>query len=243
MFYNDRFSIESDIPPIPPNAELCYEPPRKSRNEEKRTKRHFRNQSSTGSLNLKRTSEMPSLTNNTRPNSDVITLDVDFNLEESQTSPRIPLPRTPTPRITIDEDTTPDQTSTPNSSQEVTQQLPVDAQFLSPDSNNPSPAHSEGHTSSKEMEGLLNYYSIPDSPELVATAAFRPTFSPISEESSSQLSPAAAYHIDRRDSQRAQPVGARSPLSGSLRGMLQSRSRLATILIVFCSSWGFYRIT
>jgi len=231
MFDNDRFSIGPDAPPIPLNAEFLYEPPRTSRKEERRTKRNLRRRSSADSLSPKLSPDRPSISSNTRPNSAVINADVDFDLEAilPKTSPRVkplmlrsPLPRTPTPRQTTDEAMTPDQANSPVSFQEATQQLPVDTRLLSPDSNALSPDPSlEGRASPKELEGLLNYYSTPDSPEMSTTGgAFRPIFSPISEESSSQLSPPGPYRSDRRDSQRSQPVGARSPLSGNLRGIV-----------------------
>ncbi|KAF8809618.1 hypothetical protein BYT27DRAFT_7135848 [Phlegmacium glaucopus] len=229
MFDHDRFSIGPDAPPIPLNAEFLYEPPRISRNEERRSKRSLRRRSSTGSLSPKLSPETPSISSNIRPNSVIISADVDFDPETilpktpprvKPSMPRSPLPHIPTPRQTIDEAMTPDQASTPSLSfQEVTQQLPMHTQ-LSPDFNTLSPdSSSEGHTSPRELEGLLlNYYSIPDSPEMsTAGGGFRPIFSPISEELSSQLSPPGPYRVDRRDSQRSQPVGARSPLSGSLR--------------------------
>ena len=240
VFYNDRFAVGPDAPPIPLDAEFLYEPPRKSRKEEKCTKHNLRRRSSTGSLtqNLFLT-ETPSISINVRPKSDILNADVEFDLQVllPTTPPRVisrlPLPSTPTPRQTIDEAATPDPPSTPASFQEVTQQLPLDARFLSPDSNTLSPTPSDGRTSPKELEGLLeNYYTLPDSPELLAGGVFRPMFSPISEESSSQLSPQSPYRSDRRDSQRSQPVGARSPLSGN-RGMLLSHSRSVVILIAF----------
>lgn len=231
MFYNDRFSIGSDPPPIPSNAELLYEPPRKLRNEEKGDPQS----SSTGSLSP----QIPSTSYSAHPYSVIINPDVDF--EEAfllETPPsvklsisRSPLPHTPTPQLTLDEPMAPDQASAPPS-QEVTHQVPV----LSPDSA--SSATSSGHTSPQELEGLLNYYSIPDSPEmLLAGGGFRPMFSPISEESSSQLSPPAPYRSDRRDSQRGL-VGTRSQ---SLRRVLLSHFRFAVILIVLSSS-RFYSI-
>lgn len=193
--HNDRFSIGSDAPPIPPNAELLYEPPRRSRNEGKRSK-----QSSTASISPKIPPETPSISNNTRLNSVIVNAD-DFDLD-----PGTP-PRTP-PRPTIDEAMTPDQAG---------QQTTVESQLLSQDSDTPSSPLSSCPTSPKELEGLLNYYSLPDSPEmLVAARGFRPMFSPITEESSSQSSPPTPYRTDRRDSQKSQPVSGRSPLRGML---------------------------
>jgi hypothetical protein len=213
--WNDRFSVGPDAPPVPLNAELLYEPPRRLRNEGKHSK-----QSSTGSLSPKIPLGIPSITNNTR----ISTVNANFDLEtivpgiqpfENPSMPPL------APRLAIDEAMPPDQAS---------QQIPLE--LLSQDSDTSSPL-SSCHTSPRELEGLLNYYSIPDSPELlVAARGFRPMFSPITEESSSQLSPPTPYRSDKRDSQRSQPVGARSPL----RGMLLLHSRYAVILIVFISS-------
>lgn len=211
MFYNDRFSIESDAPPVPSNAELLYEPPRKSRNERKHSKR-----SSTGSISPKIPLETPTISNNTHPNSVITNADVDFDLEtilpdtlpvENSSIPRLPLPRTP-PRLAIDEAMAPEE-------------IPEEPQLLLQDSDTLSSPPSSC-TSPKELEGLLNLYSIPDSPELFLTArGFRPMFSPISEESS-QSSPPTSYRSNKRDSQRSQPVGGR-------RGMLLLHSRYAVI--------------
>ena len=203
MFYNDRFSTGSDVPPIPLNAELLYEPPRISRNEEKRAM-----QSSASSL-----SPIPPISNLTPPTGDIINADFD---SEAGTPPLVKLSplslsRIPTPA------TNPHRASTPPS-QEVTQQTPVDAQVLSSDPDTPSSAPSSGHAS-PELAGLLNYYSIPDSPELlIAGGVFKPMISPISEELSSQLSPPISFRNDRRDSYKSQPVGARYQPSG--RSML-----------------------
>ena len=201
--HNDSFSIGSDAPPIPSNAELLYEPPRRSRNEGKPT--------STASLSPKIPPETPSISNNSRLNSVIVNAD-DFELEPETIS------RTP-PRLSIDEPTTPpDQDS---------QQTTVESQFLSQDSDNLSSPPSSCPTSPKELEGLLNYYSLPDSPEmLVAARGFKPMFSPITEESPLQASPPTPYRIDRSDSQRSRLGDGRSPL----RGMLLLHSRYAVII-------------
>lgn len=207
--HNDRFSIGSDAPPIPLNAELLYEPPRRSRNDEKRSK-----QSSTASLSPKIPPETPSISNNTRLSSVIAHAD-DSDLE---TFPPGTLPQTP-PRLSVDEAMTSDRAS---------QRTTVDSQLQDSDTlSSPSSCN----TSPKELEGLLNYYSLPDSPEvLIATRGFRPMISPITEESASLSSPPTPYRGDKRDSQK-----------GPHRGVLLLHSRCAIILIVFISSW-FYSI-
>jgi hypothetical protein len=231
MLSNDSFSIGSDPPPpIPSNAELLYEPPRKLRNEENRPKR-----SSIGSLILKIPSATPSISNDTPSKSVIVNPDVDFKEDFLPGTPpsvkpsisQSSLPHTPT-GLTM-EATTPDQASN-LPSEEVNHQLLVNAEALSPDSDTPSSP--SGHTSPQELEGLLNYYSLPDSPELLVTG-FRPRISPISEESSSQLSPPFLYRSDGRDSQRSQSMSA---LSQSPRSLLLSDFRFAVILIIFISS-------
>lgn len=202
---NDSFSVASDAPPVPLNAELLYEPPRISRNEGKRSK-HSTSSSPSPKIPL----DTPSISNNTRLNSIIVNADVDFDLETFLPG----IPGTP-PRLSIDE--APDQAS---------QRIRVDSQLLSQDSDTTSSPLSSYNTSPKELEGLLNYYSLPDSPEmLVAARGFRPMFSPITEESSSQLSPPTPYRSDKRDSQGQPVVGGRSPL----RGMLPLHSGYAVI--------------
>ena len=227
MLSNDRFSVGLDsLPPIPSNAELLYEPPRKLRNEETLPKR-----SSTDSLSPKIPLATPSICANTSPTCVIVNPDVDF--KEAFLPSTLPLvsqsslPHTPT-RLTM-ETTTPDQAGKPPS-EKANHKILVDAQVLSPDSDTPSSPPSSGHTSPQELEGLLNYYSLPDSPELLV-AGFKPMFSPISEESLSQLS-SPFPRSDRRDSQS---MGTRS------QSMLLSHIRFAVILIVFISS-GFYSI-
>ena len=119
------------------------------------------------------------------------------------------------------ETTTPDQASKPPS-EKANYKILVEAQLLSPDSDTPS--------SPQELEGLLNYCSLPDSPGLLV-AGFKPMFFPISEESLSQLS-SPSPRSDRRNSQ---------PMGTGSQSMLLSHIRFAVILIVFISS-GFYSI-
>jgi hypothetical protein len=141
--------------------------------------------------------------------------------------PRSPLPPTPKLAFLPEDDNTNSskRESGPDEYQEVTQRFPMDSQLLSPDLDMQSPtASSEDLQSAKNLEDVLNYYSLPDSPApLLMNANYRPAFSPISEESSSQLSPPTPYKNDKRESQRNIPIGARSPLSGTPRGMTLAR--------------------
>ena len=231
-YNDDRFSIGSDAPPIPSNASFLYEPPKKPRMgvaelREKR-KQNIRRRSSTGSLSTRVLPETP--TPSTRPSSALLSPGVEFDIasflpkspEPRKTPPRSPLPPTPNLPYLVEDDNSSKRESGPVEYQEIAQRFPMDSQLLSPDLDLLSPApSSEGPHSAKNLEDVLNYYSLPDSPEppLLPNASYRPAFSPITEESSSQLSPPTPYRNDKRESQRNMPIGARSPLSGSPRGM------------------------
>lgn len=247
IYGSDRFSIGPDAPPIPADAEFLYQPPKKSRlAEEWREKRrqNLKRRSSTGSLHHKALPDTPSATSS-RPISALISpsLDIDFNRMFTSPAPLtppslprspLPLPPTPKPTISIGEDKNPD--GVPPLPEGV-RRLP-DPHTPSPDMSllSPSPAPSaDGNPYSKNVEDVLNYYSIPSPDPLVTGANYRPAFSPITEETSSQLSPPTPYRNDRRDSQRNTPIGARSPLSG--RGTFLDRfCSIETVLILTRSS-------
>ncbi|KDR77312.1 hypothetical protein GALMADRAFT_246668 [Galerina marginata CBS 339.88] len=240
-YNNDRFSIGPDAPAMPPNAEFLYEPPKKLRTQaelkEKRLQ-YLKRRSSTGSLSTKNLPDTPSIISN-RPTSTLLSPGAEFDINaflpktpesrKAPSLPRSPLPPTPKLPYSAGDDQssftqpsiTQETEAPPEGYQEAIQRFPLDSQLLSPDLGLLSPTtSSEGAPQSgKDLDGVLNYYSLPDSPEpLVAGANYRPAFSPISEESSSQLSPPAPYRNDKRESsQRSTPVGARTPLSGSLR--------------------------
>ncbi|PPQ92532.1 hypothetical protein CVT25_010365 [Psilocybe cyanescens] len=232
-YNNDRFSIGPDAPPIPSNAEFLYEPPKKARGSaaiKEKSSQNLKRRSSTGSLNTRNLPDTPS-TNSNRPNSVLFSPGVEFDMhaillrtpedQKPPSLPRSPLP--PTPRLPYSAG--PDRTSftqeslSDKSYQEAIQRFPLDSQLMSPDLTQLSPAtSSEGPLSAKNYEDVLNYYSLPDSPAPnISGNTYRPAFSPISEESTSQLSPPTPYRSDKRESIRSQPIGARSPLTGSLR--------------------------
>lgn len=231
-YNDDRFSIGPDAPPIPSNASFLYEPPKKPRTaaaelREKR-KQNLRRRSSTGSLAARVLPETP--TPSTRPSSALLSPGVEFDIAsllpkspESQKTPpfpRSPLPPTPKLAYLQEDDNSSKRENGPDDYQEVTQRFPMDSQLVSPDFDMLSPSvSSEDPHSAKNLEDVLNYYSLPDSPPLLTNGNYRPAFSPISEESSSQLSPPTPYKSDKRESQRNIPIGARSPLSGTPRGM------------------------
>lgn len=232
-YNNDRFSVGPDAPALPSNAELIYEPPKKSRSPSEwreKKKQNLSRRSSTGSLSTKALPDTMSVTSN-RPNSTLFSPGIEFDINSIMTKspesdkppplPRSPLPPTPKLPYSAGSDSSFAQGSTPDSAQEIMQRFPMDSQLLSPDLNLLSPsASSEGHQSARNLEDVLNYYSLPDSPApLLAGANYRPAISPISEESASQLSPPTVFRNDKRESQRSTPIGARSPLSGNWRGM------------------------
>ncbi|CAA7269931.1 unnamed protein product [Cyclocybe aegerita] len=228
--YHDRFSVGPDAPPVPSNAGFLYEPPKKSRaalewREKKR--QELKRRSSTGSLHPKILPETPSYD---RPISALLSPGAEFDLNDLNSlllkspalvqtpppPPRSPLPPTPQPKR-VEESKTVELTPTP-----AARPLPIGPQTPSSDFLSllsPAPS-SDGLPSGKNLESddVLNYYSHPDSPEPLMTGGYRPGVSPISEETSSQLSPPTPYR-DRRESQRSTgtPLGARSPLSGSIR--------------------------
>jgi len=255
-YNDDRFSIGPDAPPIPSNASFLYEPPKKPRTaaaelREKR-KQNLRRRSSTGSLAARTLPETP--TPSTRPSSALLSPGVEFDIAsllpkspESQKSPpfpRSPLPPTPKLAYLQEDDSSSKRESGPDEYQEATQRFPVDSQLVSPDLDMLSPTvSSEDPHSAKNLEDVLNYYSLPDSPALLLTNGnYRPAFSPISEESSSQLSPPTPYRSDKRESQRNIPIGARSPLSGTPRGMtlaLPSKNHdILTLVFLFLLARG-----
>lgn len=63
-----------------------------------------------------------------------------------------------------------------------------------------SPALSEAPSSAKDIDGVLDYYSFADTPDPTIDRNFRPPFSPITEESSSQLSPPTPFRPGSRSS-------------------------------------------
>jgi hypothetical protein len=244
--YNDSFIISPDAPPIPPGADLLYQPPKKSRTGDDQRDQVLKRRSSTGSIHPKALPPTPSPSS--RPISALLSPGMEFDLTsfipttpepgvESQhqagvpgisrmpRSPRSPLPPTPKLAYTVSED---NHSVTHESMSEqyqvvVTQSPSLYSNVTSPGFNMLSPApSSEEPQSANNLEDVLNYYSIPESPSpglQINDTAYRPAFSPISEESSSQLSPPTPYKSDKRESKRhiPVPIGARSPSAGSLR--------------------------
>ena len=221
----DLFSIGPDAPPMPAGAETLYEAPKKPRSERRK---QLKRRSSTGSLHTKALPDIPT----TRPNSLLLSPPSEFDILRSpdpwlsspifQTPPAIYKtlnePRTPVTPLSewgkgLSE--TGDTTSTLPALPEGVRRLPDPLlQSTPPPSSNISAESIDTQT----VDDVLGYYALPDqSTPLMAGATFRPAFSPIREETSSQLSPLSPLRNERRDSKRLLPLGARSPLSGSLR--------------------------
>jgi hypothetical protein len=242
-YANDKFSIGPDAPPIPSNAESLYEPPKRPRNvEELRDNKRERNRrSSTGSVVIKALPQPPSAPS--RPASTLLTPGVEFDMSsiiqpttpeaeprKPLAIPRSPLPLPPTPKLpylSSDDGGSSKRGSLPDEYQESMQHFPSDSDLLTPDFNQLSPVTSSdgggGPRTGENLEDVLNYYSLPDSPDVIPSSSYRPAFSPISEESNSQLSPVLPPRVpDRRDSHsRSVPLGGRSP-SASPRGGMPS---------------------
>ncbi|TFK75679.1 hypothetical protein BDN72DRAFT_450169 [Pluteus cervinus] len=118
---------------------------------------------------------------------------------ETPQEPRTPLPALPT--------------TPPRKQQQPEQHSPTSIRSLrqsaeghdndTPTSTVPHSSPSRSSVSSaKDIGDVLDYYSFMETPEPVAHLGFRPQFSPISEESPSQLSPQSLGR--RRESQRSQ---------------------------------------
>lgn len=196
--YEDHFEVDPDAPPVPSNAGSLYVAPKGSREEPSpcsssntRAKK-LKRRSSTGSIPLGEfdLSSYPPSPLPPRPNSDYVS-----PTELQAAYPFSPLRRSPSPTPPILE----------------RKHVPP-AIDVSPAA--PAPVVTpEGVANSPE--DVLDYYSH-ENPESVPPIqrGFRPVFTPITEESLSQLSPPAPFAKDgRRDSQRHQPLGARNPTS------------------------------
>ena len=231
-YSEDVFSISPDAPPIPSDAEALYRPPKKLREGVERGNKSVDALTRQGSGSSVKALPKPPSTASAR-SSPLLSPGKEFDMADIIHSsaadarrtppvPRSPLPLPPTPKLPYltSEDGhssmhSSKQSSLPDEYQSSFQQFPLDAQLLSPEL---SPLSSEGPPSGRDLDGVLNYYSLPETPDVMSPSGFQPAFSPISEESSSQLSPPVPYRSsERRDSTR--PFGGRSPSSGSPRSM------------------------
>ena len=216
---DDSFSLDPDAPPIPENAESCYVPPKTPRTSESRSQRrkfYLKRRSSTGSLYSRTTQPdyeaLPASPPLPRSNSVVVSPGLEMEL--GLVYDRSPIPESPLLLPADEGEPQHDQTKSNchSDNAEEPQVIRPDSTIMSPGNHYLSPPLSPegGPPSSKNLDDVLDYYSLPESNE--EARSFKPVFTPITEESLSQLSPPLPYRSDRRDSQRGPlPVGARSP--------------------------------
>jgi hypothetical protein len=215
----DNFAIGNDAPPIPANADKVYVPPRAPRTSSLELKKHHvRRPSSTSSLtSLKdESSHLRS-----RPSSfsdfshEVERIDVQASRRISRISEA---PSTPSTAALNTENNPPKPSS---SESPIKPPFPVEPSA-------PLPSESYSHlpsTSGNHEPPALSVAPNNESKDLdIVEYSFAPVFSPITEESSSQLSTPAC----RRLSQQGTPTTrAISPLSGTLNGKSDLISSLA----------------
>lgn len=210
-------------PPVPSNAEHVYVPPRTPH----RSAAHFHDKAGNGDIK-KRTSisvlhsrtgsdhDVPLVTPiSTSGESRPVNLDTQALRRISRISEASSTPSTPEnsngQKSTNDSKNSlaPFPLSGPSNSDANRKQ---DADLLSPTfaMNQVSPGLStvsDTPSSAKDIDNVLDYYSFADTPEPTTEHHFRPPFSPISEESISQLSPQSLL---KRESIRNSRVGSSS---------------------------------
>jgi hypothetical protein len=206
-------ALTPSVPPVPDNAELVYVPPKAARHpSEPRSKHHA--------------PAPDDVSSQPGSNSGMTALMGNGDMQASHRVSRILKQRTPTPPTQHPADVPPhydhnvpeaapreisDRSSSPS--------LPViDPRDPTPsprrlsldkrESDNisepiVSPVISEAPSSAQDIDTVLDYYSLDEGSPEQTMQGFRPAFSPIREESSSQLSPASAY----RDSKRTPSTG------------------------------------
>lgn len=233
---SDNFATDKNAPPVPPNAERVYVPPRTPRHSgtgtETRRKAKVRRRSSTGSL-VPPPSKSEASSVRSRPNS-IAEFTAEKEKEILALHRKLYIPETPSsvPTITTNPDISPKSPSVnpdispkqehstvelspiapeaPNSLAEFTPP-PLVPQFI----HHTSPALSSSTTlisSAKEPEDILDYYSFSEKkPE----KPFSPAFSPIAEEFSWELSSQASKRLSTLGSQKKKDI---SPL-GTPNGM------------------------
>lgn len=224
----DLFSIGPDAPPMPAGAETLYEAPKKPRSERRK---QLKRRSSTGSLHTKALPDLPT----TRPNSLLLSPTSEFDILKSpdpwltasicQSSPSFhKTPKESRTPVTPPSERGKGLSETENTTSilpplpEGVRRLPDPLSQPTPPPTAPSSNISAESIDSQAVDDVLGYYAQPDLfTPLMTGATFRPVFSPIREETSSQLSPLTPLRNESRDSKRLLPLGARSPLSGSLR--------------------------
>ncbi|KAF5323113.1 hypothetical protein D9611_009235 [Ephemerocybe angulata] len=216
---DERFEVDPNAPPIPRNADVLYVPPKQPREGPTRPRiKTLKRRSSTGSIAMP-DSEPPLLPNSPqpRPTSEIVS-----PTELHAAFPLSPLGRSPSP--TPDADSFPLPPGFSQDRRHIPPAINVSTAFGSGSSGQGDNTPTTGEGVVASPEDVLSYYSSTDNPDSAPSVhrGWRPVITPITEESLSQLSPPAPYTAgDRRDSQRHQPLGARSPASpGRIRSML-----------------------
>lgn len=208
--YLDQFTVDPEAPPIPLNADILYVAPKTPRTpvEGRLSGKSLRRRGSTGSIATKLDYDPTSPS--TRPNSLIL----------SPTEPLPPVPQlphtttvSPLPRSEAVYQNLADKKHIPPAINLAAAQNGFH-QPTRPLSDYASPSTSDT-ASPKQLEDVLDYYSFPDNG--TPPRGYRPIFTPITEESLSQLSPPAPYRSERRESQRIQLMGARSPSKNNAR--------------------------
>ncbi|KAF9450801.1 hypothetical protein P691DRAFT_809502 [Macrolepiota fuliginosa MF-IS2] len=229
---SDTFSADLRAPPIPPNADKVYIPPQTPRQSgiEMKRKTNVRRHSSAGSLHSP-VSKDDSNGSKSRPNSvSEITREIE-NIEDIQALRRISrISEAPSsPSTTTANPEIPPHIPSPS-------QSPIDVQpaqatpsglsaaaepqnsppSISSNLKSPGVSSTVASPATKELEGVLDYYASSDTPQGFQERAFAPAFSPIIEESSSQLSSPASRRLSHRTTQSRTT----SPLSGTTHGRM-----------------------
>ena len=173
------------VPPVPDNAELVYVPPKAARlTSESRSKPR---ESVPGKAQSERVSGSGMISRNgdecrvppVPENPAITSPNPDRNVLEEEASGGIDLPRLPV-LVPID----------PPESRRASL---VKRESLEPTA---SPAISETPSSARDIDNVLDYYSLDENSPEAPFQGFRPIFSPIREETSSQLSPNSPYRRD-----------------------------------------------
>lgn len=223
---SDNFAADIKAPPVPANADKVYVPPQTPRHSalDAKKKSNVRRHSSTGSLGSP-VSKDESSDSKSRPNSisefnrelerDMQALRRISRISEapSSASTNPPNPEAESTSPTSLSEQSPIAVSSARAEAEASPSLPEPSDQPSTTSNaGPSGLSNPSIAATKELD-VLEYYASE------TQIAFAPAFSPIIEESSSQLSSPGS----RRLSQRMTPTSrTMSPLSGTLNGKLIS---------------------
>ncbi|KAF9463278.1 hypothetical protein BDZ94DRAFT_1218569 [Collybia nuda] len=242
-------------PPVPVNAELVYVPPKTVRQGSDHRER--RRVSSSGSF---RSDPLSDSVNSATTQIDSADLSKVHRIsritEDTNSLPNTPQPPAADIRIQNIEETAPSLSPEEGSSQAFPTKRESDKSEKSesysegPFSPGQRSSMSDAPSSGRDIDNVLDYYSFPDTSDLGQDRNFRPAFSPISEESTSQLSPPAPFRggkvfvsplvspaspngrmgfdLARRLSENRAPMGARPSKQSLLPIGERPRSQIST---------------